>query len=81
MIMEETMKGKQFTLPKGTMVYSTDPSFTPDGKPLKRSQTITAFDADPNCDSEGRFTGTLRVLWTGTGGYWKWANIKSEIIK
>lgn len=69
----------QFVLiPKGTTVFSTAPGWPDVGKSAARSYLVKVRSATSFIESTGQHEHELvEVCWTGSGGYWKWADLYS----
>lgn len=78
-------KGHKFTIPKGTMIFSTRPNQTK--KIARKTITVTAHDvyqgvpAYRTWDHDGGFERPTcaKIVWSGAGGYWNEAPL-SQVV-
>lgn len=79
----------RLTIPKGTLVYSTHPSWDRAGKLSTRKQTVTVHgkitesvyhpsQTKGNTIPYGEDPEYIYVTWVGSGGYWKWVYIHNS---
>jgi len=77
-------KNKMVVIPRGTQIHSTHPSHDRDGQTSTRKQIVLVHDSDVWKCPNAQKMDCIKILWVGSGGYWKWAwfphDIKLEVV-
>lgn len=78
-------KGERVRIKRGSLVRSTHPSFTSDGKVSEREQVVVVHQVYAGYFDHGHRPAYIHqgeVHWAGTNGYWRWTNLSNvEIVR
>lgn len=82
----------RLTIPKGTVIYSTYPSWDRSGQVSTRTQTVSVHgsvtenvyhpsETKGNVIPYGKEPDHTYVTWAGSGGYWKWVYVPNAELE